>query len=116
MSDIFDFLIHWRQDSQISELRRRLDSQAAARTRAATDPERNLAAAVVRLLVKKGIITPAEIADEMEAIEAEQFAQIGNFILGDGASSSAAAIDAAKIAQLDTSAADSAADIKLDSK
>jgi hypothetical protein len=116
MSDIFELLYEWRQDSQISELRRRLDTRPAADTRVATDPERNLAAAVIRLLLKKGLITSDELAAEVEAINEEQFAKIGNLTVSEVGAPPPENIDVAEIARLDTSAADPAAEIKLDLK
>jgi hypothetical protein len=114
MSDIFDFLRDWRQDSQIGKLQRRIDTLSAARLRA--DPERNLAAAVVRLLLKKGLITADELADEMEAINEEQFAKIGNLTVGEVGAPPPETIDAAQIAKLDNAVADPASQIKLDLK
>ena len=106
--DLFDIVYEHRQDSQIRDLRRRLDSLSTARPRSAPDSERNLAAAVVGLLIKKGLITPDELAGAMEAIDAAQIAKIGGLSVSDLASPSAdttETIDAAQIAGLDTSAA-----------
>jgi hypothetical protein len=109
-----ELLRDYRQDSQIQSLRRRLDDLSKSRTRAAADPERNMAAAVVRLLLKKGLITADELGDEMEAIDAEQFAKIGKLSLTVGEASSPDTVNAAEIAKLDQAAADRAAEIKLD--
>jgi hypothetical protein len=116
LEDIFDALILTRQDLQFRDLRRRLDLLQATRPRSAPDPERNLAAAVIGLLITKGVITPDELAGAMEAIDAAQIAKIGNLAVPDVGppADSAETIDAAKIAELDTSAADPATQIKLD--
>jgi len=112
LDDFFELFRDYRQDSQIRRLQRRLETLSAVRSHAR--PERNMAAAVVRLLLKKGLITADELADEMEAINEEQFAKARELTPGDRIAFPGGTVDAAKIAELDTS--DDASEIRPDEK
>jgi hypothetical protein len=105
LDDFLELFRDYRQDSQIRQLQRRLESISAFRNRAA--PERNMAAAAIRLLIKKGLITPDELADEMEAIDQEQFGRIRPNFDVESADATGGVVDSEKIAEIDSSVAKS---------
>jgi hypothetical protein len=107
LDDFFEIFREHRQDSQLRRLHQRLEMLSEVRRRAA--PERHFAAAVVRLLLKKGLITADELADELEAVNEEQFAKVR-----DGFRLPGEPLDAERIAKLENSGQGSASETKPD--
>jgi hypothetical protein len=117
---ILDALGGWeyRQYRRIEGLSQRLDSLSSGTGRshaAAFEAERNLAA-IIRVLLKKGLVTQEELVAEFAVIDAALIAKIGTFPVETPAAGQGKEFDAEQIAKLDTAAVDTAAEIKLDLK